>query len=84
MDDVRMEMFKGWRASWESYVKTLTMMQEQGEKMLEMLFAQSETVQDETKKLAKEWMVNAKEAQKSYLQTMEENLKKIEDLLSKK
>ena len=84
MDDVREEMLKGWRSSWESYVKTLTMMQEQGEKMLELLFTQGETVQEETKGLLKEWMANAKGTQTSYLQAMEDNLKKIEELLAQK
>jgi hypothetical protein len=84
MDDVRMDMLKLWKSSWESYVKTLATMQEQGEKMLDLLFTQSESLQEETKKLVKEWMVNAKDAQKSYLQTVEENLKKIEEALSKK
>jgi polyhydroxyalkanoate synthesis regulator phasin len=83
MDDVRMDMLKLWKSSWENYVKTLTTMQEQGEKMLDLLFTQSETLQEETKKLVKEWMVNAKDAQKSYLHTVEENLTKIEEALSK-
>jgi polyhydroxyalkanoate synthesis regulator phasin len=84
MDDIRLEMLKSWQSSWKSYVKTLTTMQEQGEKMLDLLFTQSETVRDETKKLIKEGMDNAKEAQKSYLDSVEENIKKIEDLLAKK
>ena len=84
MDDIRLEMLKGWKSSWESYVKTLTMMQEQGEKMLDLLFTQSDTVREESKKLIKEGLDNAKEAQKSYLNSVEDNLKKIEDLLAKK
>jgi polyhydroxyalkanoate synthesis regulator phasin len=84
MDDIRLEILKGWRSSWESYVKTLTMMQEQGEKMLDLLFTQSDSVREESKKLIKDGLDNAKEAQKSYLDSVEENLKKIEDLLAKK
>lgn len=84
MDDINKEMLKLWRSSWESYVKTLTMMQQQNEKMLDLFMTQSETLQEEGKKLIKEWTANAKEAQKSYLQSMEENFNKIEELLGKK
>ena len=84
MDDIRVEMLKGWRSSWESYVNTLTMMQDQGEKMIDLLFTQSENVQKETKSLIKESMSNAQEAQKSYLQAVDENLNKMEELLAEK
>jgi hypothetical protein len=84
MDKVHEEMFKVWRSSWENYVKTLSMMQEQGEKMLDLFFTQSGTLQEEAKKLIKEGMANLKEAQKSYFQVVEENLKKIEELFAQK
>ena len=84
MDDIRAEVLKMWRSSWENSVKNLTMVQEQGNKMFDLLFSQSETMQTETKKLIKEGLANAQEAQKSYFQAMEENLKKIEELLAQK
>jgi len=84
MDKVHEEMFKVWRSSWENYVKTLSMVQEQGEKMLDLFFTQSGTLQEDTKKLIKEGMVNLKEAQKSYFQAVEENLKKMEELFAQK
>ncbi len=84
MDDIRAEVLKMWRSSWENSVKNLTMVQEQGNKMFDLLFNQSETIQTETKKLIKEGLTNAQEAQKSYFQAMEENLKKIEELLAQK
>jgi len=84
MDDIRVDMLKGWRSSWESYVNTLNTMQEQGEKMIDLLFTQSENVQKETKSLIKESMSHAQEAQKSYFQAVDENLNKMEDLLAKK
>jgi len=84
MDKYYEEMFKMWKASWESYVKTLSMMQEQGEKMMDLYFNQSGVIQEESKKVIKQGMANLKEAQKSYLQAAEENLKKIEELLAKK
>jgi hypothetical protein len=83
MDDIYSEMLKMWKSSWGTYVKNLSMMQEQGEKMLEMLFAQSESTHDETKKVIKQAIENAKDAQSSYFQAVEENLKKIEEALGK-
>ena len=84
MDKIHEEMLKVWRSSWENYVKTTSMMQEQGEKMLDLFFTQSGTLQEETKKLIKEGMANLKEAQKSYFQAVEENLKKIEESFAQK
>jgi hypothetical protein len=84
MEDFQKQMVTVWRSSWETYVKTLSTMQEQGDKMLELFFTQSETLQDETKKLIKDWAANIKEAQKTYIRTVEDNLKKIEEQIGKK
>ncbi|MDP6393886.1 MAG: hypothetical protein QF466_00325 [Desulfobacterales bacterium] len=81
MDGIRTEILKGWKSAWEGYVKTLTMMQEQGEKMLDPLFTHSDTVHDEAKKLIKDGVANTREVQKFYVQAVEENLKKIEELI---
>ncbi len=83
MKEFQKEMLRVWKSSWESYVKSLTMLQDQGDKMLDLLFTQSETMQEESKKLLKEWRANTKEAQKSYIQSVEQNLQKIEELLGK-
>ena len=84
MDDVRLEMLKMWKASWETYTNSLNMMQEQGTKMLDLLLNQSETVQGEASRLIKEGLDKAQEAQKSYFQAVEDNFKKIEELFKKK
>lgn len=84
MDKMGLDMFKMWKTSWESYVKTLQMMQEQGDKMLDVFLAQSDTVRDETKKILKEGMNNAQQAQKVYFQAVAENLKRFEDLFGEK
>ena len=84
MEDVRLEMLKMWKASWETYTNSLTMVQDQGTKMLDLLFKQSETAQDETERLIREGLEKAQEAQKSYFQAVEDNFKKIEELLNKK
>ena len=84
MDDVRSEMLKMWKASWETYTNSLSMMQEQGAKMLDLLLKQSETAQGETSRLIKEGLDKAQEAQKSYFQAVEDNFNKIEELFTQK
>ncbi len=84
MEDFQKQMIRLWRSSWETYVKTLSTMQEQGDKMLDLFLSQSGTLQEETGKLLKDWVANIKEAQKTYVQAVEENLKKIEEQFGKK
>ncbi|RJQ86893.1 MAG: hypothetical protein C4519_01455 [Desulfobacteraceae bacterium] len=81
MDNIGLEMFKMWNSSWRNYVQALGLMQDQGERMLDLAFGQSQAVQEETKRLLKDGMTRAQEAQKSYLQVVNDNFKKIEELL---
>ncbi len=76
-------MFKAWAASWESYMNTLSRIQEEGEKMLNIFFTQSDKTQEETKNLVKEGIANLRKAHKSYARAVEENLRKIEELFTK-
>ena len=75
------EMLKLWKSGLDTYIKTVTSMQEQGEKLLDQMLQQGETLGEESKKLLKEWASNAKELQKNYLDALQENLKKIEEML---
>jgi inorganic pyrophosphatase len=84
MEDVRTEMLKTWKSTWANYVKTLTSLQEQGQKMLELYFSQSENVQAETQNVLKEGLKNAQEAQMAYVKAVEDNLKKFEDMINQK
>jgi hypothetical protein len=83
MENIGFEMFKMWKTSWESYVKTLQMMQEQGDKMLDHFLSQSDAVREETKKMMREGMSNAQQAQKTYIQAVEENFNRFEELFGK-
>ena len=83
MDNMGLEMFKMWKSSWESYVKNLQMMQDQSDKMLDLFLAQSDAVREETKKMLREGMRNAQQAQKSYFEAVEENIKRFEELFEK-
>ena len=83
MDNMGLEMFKMWKSSWESYVKNLQMMQDQGDKMLDLFLTQSDAVREETKNMLREGMRNAQQAQKTYFETVEENFKHFEELFEK-
>ncbi len=80
MEDIRTEMLKAWKSGWEGYVKTLTSMQEQAQKALDLYFSQSKNVQDEAKKVLQEGLKNVHEAQMTYVKAVEDNLKKFEEM----
>lgn len=81
--DLQKEMLKLWKSSWEAYLKTIQAMSDQGSKMLELMLGQSDQLSDEFKKSLKEWSANAKSLQDQYVQSVEENIKKMEDMLGK-
>jgi len=78
------EIAKFWKTQWEAYLKSMFTMQEQGEKMLELMFSQSGVLQEESKKMVKDWTVKSKKMQKTYLDMMEANFKKIEEMYDSK
>ena len=73
-----------WKSSWETYVKTLKAAEEQSDRMLDLMLQQSDTFQEEAKKLVKEWVKNSKEVSKSYLDAVEQNVNKIDEMLEPK
>ena len=83
MENIGFEMFKMWRSSWESYVKTLQSIQEQGDKMLDLFLAQSDAIREENKKLLRDGMSNAQQAQKAYFEAVEENIRRFEEMFEK-
>ena len=84
MDDLKEEMLKFWRSSWEGQLMTLTALSEQGDKILELLYKQDDVALEESKNLIKEWLAKVKEAQRAYSHDVEEGIKRIEELLSSK
>jgi len=83
MEQMYGEMFKLWKFSWDSYKNNLSAMQEQAEKMLDLFFSQSQSLQEGTRKNVKDILGTAQKAQTAYIQTMEETLRKIEDIMAK-
>ena len=73
-----------WKGSWETYVTTLKATEEQGDRMLDLMLQQSETLQEETKKVIKEWANNYKRIRRGYLDAVEQNVNKIVETLEPK
>jgi hypothetical protein len=78
------QMVGFWKASWETYLKTVKAAEEQGDRMLDLMLKQSDTLQDESKKVVRQWVQNAKEVSKTYLDAVEQNVSKIDDILAAK
>jgi polyhydroxyalkanoate synthesis regulator phasin len=83
-EQVAKQMVGFWKASWETYLKTVRAAEEQGDRMLDLMIKQSDTLQDESKKLVRQWVQNAKEASKTYLEAVEQNVKRIDDIVETK
>ena len=73
-----------WKSYWETYVKTLKAAEEQGDRMLDLMLQQSDVFQGEAKKLIREWINNTKKVSKSYLDAVEQNVGKIDEMLEPK
>jgi hypothetical protein len=81
--EMQNEMLKMMKASWETYFQMLETVQEQSEKMLELVVNQGEALHSEAKTALRQWLDNAKKTQAEYRKVMEENLKKLEGYFSK-
>lgn len=83
-EQVAKQMVGFWKASWETYLKTVRAAEEQGDRMLDLMIKESDTLQDESKKLVKQWVENAKETSKTYLEAVEQNVKRIDEIMEAK
>ena len=73
-----------WKSSWESYKNILALMQEQADKMSELFFSQSQSLQKGVQKNVKDMLSAAQKAQTAYIQAVDDALKKIEDIMVKR
>jgi polyhydroxyalkanoate synthesis regulator phasin len=65
-------------------MESATLMQDQGERLLDLILKQGVTGYEEGKKALGEWTVNYKKASEQFKSSVEENLTKLEEFLSKK
>lgn len=80
-EQVAKQVMGMWKSSWETYVKTVKAAEEQGDRMLDQMLQQSGAFQEEAKKQIKEWVNNSKKVSKSYLDAVEQNVNKFEEML---
>ena len=78
------QMLLVWKTYWETYMKTLEASEEQGDRMLDSMLQQSDVFREETKNVIKQWIDNSKSINKTYIKTVTENIKKMEDILEPK
>ncbi len=83
MNEASKGILQFWKAQWESYMKSMTAIQEQKETMLEML-RKSGVLQEGSQKMVKDWTDKSKAIQKTYLNMVEDQFKKLEDILEPK
>ena len=81
-EQVAKQVMGMWKGSWETYVKTLKAAEEQSDRMLDQMLQQSGAFQEEAKKLVKEWVNNSKKVSESYLDAVEQNVNKFEEMLA--
>jgi len=65
-------------------MESAALMQDQGERLLDLILKQGETGYEEGKKALGEWTANYKKASEQFKSSVEENLTKLEEFLSKK
>jgi hypothetical protein len=80
-DQAAKQMMGFWKASWETYLKTVRAAEEQGDRMLDLMLKQSDALHDEGRKLVRQWVENAKEISKTYLSAVEQNVERIDEIL---
>ena len=68
------------QSNFESTLKTLETLQDQGEKMVNTLMDQGFVAQQEGRKVISEWFSMARKGRAEFARTMLDNLDKIEDL----
>ena len=72
------------RDSFRTLMDGVTLMQNQGEMLLEMVLKQGDAGYDEGSKVLSEWVATYKKASEQFQGTIEANLAKLEEFLPKK
>ncbi len=78
------ELFKYMKSAYLASLGTLTTVQDQSERMLNMVIQQSTLWQDEAKRIIGEWTTNARVQRHEYQKRIEDSLKRLEVSFLKK
>jgi len=79
-----LEYVKFMRNSFRTSMESANLMQDQGERLLNLMVKQGEAGYEELSKALGEWADNYKRAREQFQSTVEENLAKLEEFLSRK
>jgi uncharacterized protein YnzC (UPF0291/DUF896 family) len=83
-DKVAMEYINFMRNSFRTSIESTKMMQEEGERLLNMLLKQGQARYEESSKTISEWTDSYKKASEEFQGNIEANLAKLEKLITKK
>jgi hypothetical protein len=84
VEKVGLEYVNFMRNSFRTWMEGVTLMQNQGERVLEMALRQGQAGYGERSKILQEWVAAYKKAGEQFQGTIEANLAKLEEFLSKK
>jgi len=83
-DKIAQEYINFMRTSFRTSIENTKLMQEEGERLLNMLLKQGQVGYEEGSKTLHEWTDNYKKASEQFQSNIESNLAKLEELLTKK
>jgi hypothetical protein len=83
-DQAAKQILGFWKASWETYLRTVKAAEEQGDRMLDLMLKQSDALHDEGRKLVRQWVDNTKEISRTYLSAVEQNVKRIDEIFGER
>ena len=83
-EKVGLEYVKLMRNSFQTWMKSATLMQDEGTRLLELTLKQGQAGYEETSKSTQEWTDNYKKALDQLQNTVEDNFAKMEESLTKK
>jgi len=70
------------KSTFDNAFNAMSKLQEQGEKMVNMVIAQSPWMPDDGKQAVQEWINTYKKGRDQFKSTVEENFKKVQDYFS--
>jgi hypothetical protein len=83
MEKMGLEYIKFMKNSFLMWMESIATLGKQGEKMLDMMLKQESTASEEWGNIIREWTNNFKKAREQFQSTVEENLTKLENFLTK-
>jgi len=84
MKEMMQEMMNLLKSNFEGSMQTISMIQEQNEKIARMMAEQAAATQNEGKQFADQWLENVKKNQQEYCNLMKTQMEKFEQFFNPK